>query len=515
MREIELKIEIAPDQAARLDGHPSVQRLAAGPAETRVLRTLYLDTPGQALARADIALRLRHDGDGWVQTAKARRGRGAGLMEAVESTVGIDAPVADPDAVPDEGLRSVILTALAGATPEVRFETAIRRTTRRLSLPRLGEVELAVDEGEIRAGERTAPLSEVEIELLSGQAAAVFEVARELFPEGGVRPSLLTKAERGGRLAAGHDPSAVAPRNAAGVALHADMTAEQGAREVLSECLEQLAANIPVVIASDDPEGPHQLRIGLRRLRSALLVFGGTLGGDRLAHLDNEARWLGHEAGRVRDLDVAHADILGPLREEMPGEPGADALAASLARKLAEARADLRQTLAGPRVWALLLDLGEYIATRGWLDPGDWEQTTRLARPLGAAAAEALDGRLARVMRRGEKIGTLEIDARHDLRKELKKLRYAVEFFAPIFPEKKVKPFVRRLKALQEIFGDLQDAAMAEEMFRAENGPGSDSVPAARAAGFVIGVRTERARRSWEAAKQLWKAFKETGPFWP
>ncbi len=513
MKELELKIEIDPAAADRLARSPAVLRFGEAEPETRTLRTIYYDTPDLALARADLALRLRHDGTTWCQTAKARRALLAGVSEAEESTVPAEGPEPDIAAIPEAAIRDEILAALDGAALAAAYETEMTRTTRRLALPHLGTVELALDLGEVRGGGRAQPVAEAEIELLSGSPRTVFEAARHLFPEGGVRPALETKAERGARLAAG-ETLAPAPRTARPVALSADMTTEQGARAVLSECLDQIAANIAVCAVSDDPEGPHQLRVGLRRLRSAAAVFRRALGGPALSGLDREARWLGHEAGRVRDLDVALADILEPLAAEMPEEPGMARLAAALETHAGEARGALRAALSGRRAWAFLVDLGEFVAARGWLDPADWEQTARLARPLAESAAEALEARYAKVLKRGAKIAELDIEARHDLRKELKKLRYAVEFCSRLFPEKAVKPFVKRLKELQSVFGSLQDSAMAEGLFRAGDGPAAEEVAAARAAGIVIGVSSERARHDWEAAKGLWKSFKGADPFW-
>ena len=61
----------------------------------------------------------------------------------------------------------------------------------------------------------------------------------------------------------------------------------------------------------DDTEGPHQLRVGLRRLRSAFLVYKSALESPEMARLSGEAKWLGQEVGGLRDLDVVANDIVG------------------------------------------------------------------------------------------------------------------------------------------------------------------------------------------------------------
>jgi inorganic triphosphatase YgiF len=515
MKEIELKLLVDAPTADRVSRSPAVLRFARGEPVTRRLRTVYHDTPKGALGSAGIALRTRHDGTAWTQTVKAARTMQGGFSEAVESPLPLPGPEPDIAGIADADLRARVGEALGGAVPGPVFETAFDRTTWVLDIPHLGQVELALDRGEIRAGERAEPFAEVELELLGGSPRAIFEAARHLLPEGGARFSALNKADRGALLrGTGRIEPEPAPRNARLVALAPAMTAEQGARAILSECLDQVAANIRTLLESDDPEGPHQLRVGLRRLRSACLLFRPVLGAGVLRPVEDEAKWLGREVGRLRDLDVALAEILGPEFALEDEEPGVRPLAEALERAAADTRAALRETLRGKRVWSFLLDLGELVMARGWLDPSDWDQTARLAAPLSGVAAEALDRRLARVDKRADGIAKLSTDARHELRKELKKLRYAVEFLAPLYPAKKVKPFLKRLKALQTIFGELNDAAMVGELFRDPDGPASRDVAAARAAGFVIGVHTERARRAWEDAKAAWKDFRALGPFW-
>ena len=185
------------------------------------------------------------------------------------------------------------------------------------------------------------------------------------------------------------------------IALDPDQIAEQAARDILRECLDQIATNVVVVRKLDDPEGPHQLRIGLRRLRSAFSVFAPVLESPEMARLNDEARWLGQEVGRLRDLDVVANDIVRREAEAHPDEPGLPALADALSRQAGELRDHLRKLLAEARVQAFLIDLARFVETRGWLVPQDFGQTERLAAPVvelaGTGAQQALEeGRQAR-----------------------------------------------------------------------------------------------------------------------
>lgn len=514
MREVELKLLVERACADRLANCKATGAEEGAP-ERQVLHTIYLDTEDGALRAAGLAFRLRSAKGRWVQTVKARAGMVAGLAEAIECTIPRPGPEADPLLVTDARLRARLEEALAGRVPHPVCETEMDRVTRRLPVGHHGEVEIAIDRGEVRAGDRAETLSEVEIELVDGSPAAIFGAARQLFPQGGPVTSVLNKAERGALLAEeGLIDPPPRPHNAETVHLTPDMTSEQAAHAVLAECLQQITINIRCVLGSDDLEGPHQLRVGLRRLRSACLVFRSTLGAAVLDPLEEEARWLGHEVGTLRDLDVALDDMLGPVMSEDGADPGFASLAKAIAAHAEERRQAVRTVLAGPRVWAMQLAIGEALATRSWLDPSDWAQTARLARPIGETATEALAARLAKTSAKAKGIAGLTIDARHDLRKSLKKLRYAAEFFGPLWPEKKVRPFLKSLKRLQEMFGALNDFSMVEALFRDPTGPAGSQIDAARAAGYLTGVYAERSQAAWVDARASWKRFREADPFW-
>ncbi|MEM9783080.1 MAG: CHAD domain-containing protein, partial [Pseudomonadota bacterium] len=159
-------------------------------------------------------------------------------------------------------------------------------------------------------------------------------------------------------------------------------------------------------------------------------------------------------------------------------------------------------------------DLAEYVALRGWLDPTDHTQTRRLALPFVELAEGA--GRRAdrRVRKRARDVETLDHDARHDLRKALKTLRYVVEFCAAAWPAKRSERFVKALKRLQTLFGDLNDAAMAEALFLADDAPAAHDPAAARAAGRLIGGSLAMADHAWEGVLARWRDFEKARRPW-
>lgn len=512
-REIELKLLLDAE------GETALQNALAGltwqverkPVQS--LRGVYYDTPDRALAARRIALRLRKEGRRWVQTAKMGGAISAGLSTPHEAECPAPGGRLSVDAIPDPELRAAVEQAMAGAALEPVCETAIRRERSLIHGPFGGVVELASDAGEIRAGDRAEPIREAELELKSGDPRDIYAVAKALFPAGPIRFSRRTKAERGYALADGRPavdpaPPAVTARDAR---LAPTQTTEAAAAAVLRSCLDQIAGNVAAAHASDAPEGPHQLRVGLRRLRTAAAVFRPVLGGPALDALDAAAKALAGEVGAVRDLDVLAGEVIAPMAQ---GEPRFAPLVEALERRAAEARARVRERLAAPETVALILDLGAFVEARGWLRAADFDQTALLAQPVVATATDALQQRWRKAAKLGDRIETLVGEERHDLRKKLKKVRYTVEFFSSLWPEKKVKPFLSTLKALQDDFGALQDFAMAEAVLCGPDAPAADDPLAQRAVGYALGRWEGQAEREWARAKSDWRALSEAKRFW-
>jgi hypothetical protein len=297
MIETELKITLDAATAAKLSRNPVLAELRAEPRRSETLVSIYCDTADHALAAAGIALRLRKSGRKWVQTIKrGRMGGSAGLF----STEEIERPAPGGRLVLDGPDPEGALAAIAEATGETPiapvFETRVRRMTERLQLPGGGLIEFALDRGEIVAGTVHAPILEAEIELVEGPVSAVFDLARRLFRTGPLAFSTRNKAARGYALVReGLADTPLAPRKAGELAYPADATLETVARDVLRDCFAQIADNM-VVVAVEAIEGPHQLRVGLRRLAARFAVFRPTLGRDALAAVSDAGARIGRSS---------------------------------------------------------------------------------------------------------------------------------------------------------------------------------------------------------------------------
>jgi CHAD domain-containing protein len=317
------------------------------------------------------------------------------------------------------------------------------------------------------------------------------------------------------RFALSGEPVALtAVRHARPVPLASDVAAEAAAVAVLRECTAQVRANVTALRAGAGSDAPHQLRIGLRRLRAALGLFRGVIGGSAADRLADDARWLAGEVGRLRDLDVMREDVVRPEAAAHPDEPGFARLADALRTQGDRTRADLCRTLAGDRVQRFLIDIVAFTECAGWQAADRLNPDSAAAPGARTVGIAALDRRWRKVVRMAKDIDRMDTEARHALRKELKKLRYGVEFLGPLFRKARVAAFVTRLKALQEVFGTLNDAATAAALLSGPDAPAPDDPAAARAAGRVIGARIVRAERDWIEARTLWTKLDRTPPFW-
>jgi len=478
MTEIELKLALSPDDVAAF--RRSAPLSGVRPTR-RKLTSIYYDTPDFELQKAGMALRLRKSGRSWTQTLKGGHSGTGGLHEREEWET------SRPDATID-------LTALAGSALdkaggvgdrlEPAFTVAFERETWDVELSPGTRVEVALDRGAASAGESSDPVCEVEIELLEGDRAMAFDFARALAAEVPLRPSAVTKAERGYRLL---KREALQPMRSKRVELDCAMTVEQAARALVGASLDQLQANEEGVLGSNDPEFVHQARVGLRRMRSALRIFRDVLPPEAQAwrtELGDLARTL----GEARDWDVFATETLPPLAKAF----GDAAIARRLARRAAAPRklalAKARDALRSKRFSALVLDLSKWLAG----SPTDFQApgtdllafATRLARRRHRkllADAEGLAGRTP--------------EERHAVRIDAKRLRYAVDGFASLFKAKRVERYLDDLAALQDVLGASNDASTAAGLL-ASLSPGTEFAVFARG---YLAARIEGDSRSAEA----------------
>lgn len=513
--EIELKLEMSPDSLARLRRSPAIARYRIGRAITRHLSNVYYDTPDLSLSKEGIALRVRTIGRQHLQTVKTSGSSKGAHFERGEWEIAIPEPRPHASALVDTPLAARFPDAAALMVLKPCVQTTFKRTTWVLA-DTDWEIEVSLDDGTVTGGQHSALLCEAELELRRGHPHHLFSLARQLADGITLHIGRRSKAEKGFDLLAGRD---IKPSKGGTPPLKRTMPCVRAIRLIADDCLRQLVSNTACFNATCAPEAVHQMRVSMRRLRSAMAIFKPILKGARTAHLKTELKWATTALGEARDLDVFLADIVSPVRAAFPDNGGLIALESEITSRRENAYTKALNAVDSPRFSALVLDLA------GWLENGDWQSPDNasardaLKQPVGTFAAKSLMMRARTVMRRGRNFADLDAERRHDVRIEVKKLRYTVDFFSNLWPKKTVKPFARALRAAQESLGTLNDIAVAHALLKdwtqSPVGQDRDKMRGrAFAAGLVAGWHEHSAAGQLSRATVAWKDFSKAVPFW-
>ena len=455
MDEVELKFAIARGDVRRFMRLPELQSVRP---RTERLVSIYFDTADEALAARSMSLRLRRAGDRWEQALKGGGGVKGGLHARGEWQFESDGSL---DLAP---FRQTPLARMPhAATLHERlaemFRVDLERTTWELEPVRGVRMEVALDDGAVHHRGREDRVLEVEIESKAGPPAAIFELAERFLSRVALHPSAVTKAARGYRLLHGWKPE---PVRAGAVDLTHARTAWDVAAEVLGAALQQLQANAEGVMVSADPEFVHQLRVALRRVRSALRVFRPVLGAPLEANILPALKAATRAAGRIRDLDVLALETLPRLHEA--DAPAANtAFEARLETARQNAREALRHELLSRRYASALLALSKALHMRSDDGAGGREARRFAAKRLRKAHRA--------VVRGAARASTLDAGGRHALRIRAKRLRYAMEGVGALFDAKDVRRYVHALSRAQDCLGEANDAIVAQRLLRELRAP--------------------------------------------
>jgi triphosphatase len=479
--EVELKLEIAPEEHARFRKLAALA--GATPSRTR-LTAVYFDTPAHDLEKNEMAMRLRRSGRRWKQCLKAGPGASGGLHSRDEWE--FDRPDPSIDLAlfaPTPLARMPRAKKLHQSLGEV-FRVEVERTAWKIEVSPGTSVEVVLDRGVVTHGDSRSAISEVEIESLEGPTLAVFDVAERIVDSVPLRLSGVTKAERGYRLARGDK---LAPAKAAAVALEGGTPALEAARRSIASAIGQLQGNEAGVLETNDPEFVHQMRVALRRLRSALRAFRTAAGPELEADLRDDLHWITQATGKARDLDVLATQTL-PAMLKAYGAGDAAAFWRRLAARRREAREEVRAAVGSERYAKLMLALSRWLA-----------QTARAPGAPGLSAkdlAESVLGKRHRkLIRAAQGLEGMAPEERHRVRIGLKRLRYAADGFAALFRKKRMDAYLASLARLQDHLGHANDAAVAERLVE------SLAAPAALAA-FARGWIASESRASLEGLRR-------------
>jgi CHAD domain-containing protein len=496
-------------------GH-GVDVVANGTGVTQVDR--YFETDDWRFHRAGYSLRIRRVGRrrGAEATLKGLEGASAGapgLRSRREVTEPLEA--ADvPTLLQATGRVGERVRAVAGKKPLLpMFEVRTRRRTFFLKAEGLPPGEIALDETAIRQQPGAGPparLRRIEIEVPEAALERLEPFVRELSEACALQPAGLSKFEAG-ILSSDLHPSP--PERFGATAIDPEMASREVALAVLRQHFSAMLAKEPGTRLGDDIEELHDMRVATRRLRAALALFAEVLPETALNGLD-DLGWIGQTLGAVRDLDVQidQLDAWLDALEEADRE-ALTTLRSLLHRQRESARAAMLEMLDSRRYEAFVARFGRTLRARHLARSGP------ASRPARALAPELIERRFRAVRKRAARIGSdSPATDYHRLRIRCKRLRYALEFLADLYPGA-TRPLIRRLVAVQDVLGLHQDADIAIERLRHLAVSSSNELNPATI--FAMGEVAERYRQSMidlraqfpaayaRLSGKQWKTFRE------
>ena len=515
MHELELKFAVPSYQQSVLR-----KNIDTKTAQQQRLSAYYFDTPNQDLAKKGIALRIRFEDSQWVQTLKTA---GDGVAKRVElntvlSLTGTPDTLDVSSLVPDISLitEPTVVAELTNIMPldqlaqalTVQYFTDVQRTSRQIKKNN-SRIEIAYDIGKVGIGRLNSQkpannheltqsdIHEIEFELLEGDPSDLIEVAKTWCKKYKLYLSTVTKAQRGSLLLANKQFAEPVKADLAVLQLHKGISQFAFLQAVVNNCLVQILPNASA-IAEGSPDGNlvHQLRVGIRRLRTALKHF-------KFAQDYIDPNWLMvlkqtfSLLGEYRDKEILQIKTQ-PLLESV-GAPHVEWSTAVDIMPIDAVRANDFQIL--------LLELIGF---------------THLPVPVDSPKAKApvakkLEKLFTAIAAASDKFASLDTDSQHGVRKDLKSLRYVSEFAAPLFASQtngkkgkkatKLNAFLQYLEPAQDVLGEYNDNVVghANYLEKAKTDPN---------ALFAVGWFSGREQASSEQCAVSLKTVKNAPKFW-
>jgi inorganic triphosphatase YgiF len=464
-KETELKLALPTSDASRLfECLAKTSTLAKRSAVHLNLHNIYFDSPSQHLRQARIALRLRrvdsddHQEGHWLQTLKMGGQSDSALSQRGEWEVPVPGPQLSLQALQDTPWAEFDPSGEVFRSLSPCFTTRFKRVNWVVRRRDGTQLEVSLDLGDILVGAKSAPICELELELLAGQADALFGTAQALSQSLAVLPLNASKSERGYTLAQDEPVQATFARPPL---LNADMNINTAAQKVLREMFGQFTGNLYRLLNTNAPEAVHQARIGWRRLKSSMRLFNPALNSQTRPSLKDLQDVLLH-LGELRNINVARFDTLPALANlYIAGNDRRVKHLKTMSQTLEQAAqmelANVRAALQAPAVGTCLLLMTQWLENLS-VPPQSDKTTMHLTESL-ASFAKRRTGRLHQQLQLICQLD--EADNAHQIRLLAKRLRYNVESLRPLLPKKLGLAEHQLALQLQARLGAQRDVAQA------------------------------------------------------
>ncbi|ANY82831.1 hypothetical protein BB934_31850 (plasmid) [Microvirga ossetica] len=505
-REIEVKFRTDRDGLKRAQASQVVASVSVP--RTENVRSTYFDTVSGDLRKNGIVLRIRRKG-------RARPTLGVKAAQMDDGPFSRkDVEVHSPSLYPDltlfnEGTARELIALVEDRPLAAQFETTIKRRTILVERGQ-SQIEVAFDEGVIAVAGRSVPLTEIELELKSGDEPALYDLAMSLAEELPLQLDFVSKGERGFRAVSEETAAAV---KAGPIQFAPAATLDDAVQAVISNTLWHFVANWDALRGAQDPVAIHQMRVALRRMRAALAMFKRALPCSEFDFLRGEAKRIASALGPARECDVFRETAEGGPLEHPDRPENCTTLLAAIEERRIAAYEDARVRLEDRDTMLFVLKVQSLLARRTWRNALTGPELAQLTAPAADFAQQTLDRLRNRALKRGKKLMELSDEARHDLRIVLKNLRYGAEFYRGLFGRRQnVKAYLRTISTLQDLLGAHNDAVTAKQFLSGL--ATTHDADAERASGFILGWQARATSLADAELEAIWKTFKQAKPFW-
>lgn len=452
--EVELKLSINKSDAKKLHQIPLLVKSSVSKHSKNKLISNYFDTPDLKLLDAGIALRIRQKSGKWIQTVKLAGVANSGLHQRNEWEDCINTCHPDFSIIKEPFLSKVFADHDLQASLIQIFRTEIMREEWLLSFDNGDQVELSVDSGFLKTNEFQEAINEIELELKAGHVARVFDIALEIQQSIPLSIQNTSKAERGYEH---YRPSVPQPCKAKFPDIDKNIDANSVFKIIVRECIDHLESNRDIVINQADIEGVHQMRVALRRLRSAFSLFEKLIKCKESQFILTEVSWLANKLGKVRDLDVLISEILPMITDYSKNHDDFLIIRNEAIQTRELAHKELQEAIMSQRYHRLLLTLSSWLESERWNNKQDKSDHFKILN----FAKKSLNKFYKPLGQNKQSFKDMRPEDRHKIRIAAKKLRYAIEFFYHLFPDKEVNKFIKKLAQLQDGLGKMNDVKVA------------------------------------------------------
>jgi inorganic triphosphatase YgiF len=453
--EVEFKLAVPISVLRKAMRARWLAKASVGQTNRQHLTSIYFDTPDLTLHNHGVTLRVRKTGTATLQTLKTT---GTDVVQRYEWEDEIDGDRPKLNLARQTGIAPLLSDDIEKELLPI-FETSVERMVMPVRFGR-SEIELAFDHGRINTSDRHLNISELEVELKDGDRHDVAMLARRLAKAFPVAYEARSKAERGYALVNGTLAGSVSARP---VQIDPAMTKADAFTTIGFECLRHVTCN-DMAVRRSDPDGIHQMRVGLRRMRAASSLFKEMLDDRETHRIKLDLVWLTEQLGPARDHEVMVSESIDPLLEQHPNRPELRLLESAIKDKRDQGYAVARAAVANPRYRHIVLDTALWLLDGEWRRNHDTFKAALRELPVSAFVRDELKRRARKIAKRVRRLEALGSRRRHKLRIAVKKTRYACEFFqVPIVREvgkKRARKFDRSLKDLQGGLGKLNDMAV-------------------------------------------------------